>query len=122
MIVGMEWRKLTTSDWRWRDVAKWAIVPVAFAGMLLTSMFAFREATLCTILIIRNVLPIFTIIAEKSLFGTPKEMSSYLVLSLLVTFAGSILYGVADISATRFGKVLILINCIFTVMDRLVQT
>merc|ERR1719343_1418659 len=100
---------------------KWLIVPFAFAGMLGTSMFAFKEASLTTILIMRNILPILTFGFEKVLFNQPEFMCWKVVMSLVVTLVGSVLYGFVDVSATNLGKVLILVNCAFTIVDRLVQ-
>ncbi|CAK0884419.1 unnamed protein product [Prorocentrum cordatum] len=119
VIVCMEFDKMRLD--KWADFLKWLIVPFAFAGMLGTSMFAFKEASLTTILIMRNILPILTFGFEKALFNQPESMCWKVVLSLAVTLAGSVLYGFVDISATNLGKMLILVNCAFTIVDRLVQ-
>merc|ERR1719221_924110 len=63
VIVCMERDKLKVD--KWADFLRWLIVPFAFAGMLGTSMFAFKEASLTTFLIIRNMLPILTFGVEK---------------------------------------------------------
>jgi len=119
VIICMEYDRMKME--KWADFMKWLVVPFAFAGMLGTSMFAFKEASLTTILIMRNILPILTFGFEKALFNQPESMCWKVVLSLLVTLVGSLLYGVVDISATNLGKMLILLNCGFTIVDRLVQ-
>jgi drug/metabolite transporter (DMT)-like permease len=119
VITCMEFDKMKMS--KWSDFMKWLIVPFAFAGMLGTSMYAFKEASLTTILIMRNFLPILTCGFEKVLFNQPNSLSWSIILSLLVTLAGSMMYGIVDISASNLGKVLILVNCAFTIVDRLVQ-
>merc|ERR1719291_762320 len=119
VIVCMERDKLKVD--KWADFLRWLIVPFAFAGMLGTSMFAFKEASLTTILIIRNILPILSSGFEKVLFNQPESVCWKVVMSLLVTLAGSVLYGFVDVSATNLGKMLILVNCAFTIVDRLVQ-
>jgi len=119
VILCMEWDKMKID--KWSDFMKWLIVPIAFAGMLGTSMYAFKEASLTTILIIRNILPILTFGFEKVLFNQPEFLCWKVVMSLLFTLAGSVLYGFVDVSATNLGKVLILVNCAFTIVDRLVQ-
>jgi len=119
VIICMEFDKMKLD--KWADFLKWLVVPFAFAGMLGTSMFAFKEASLTTILIMRNILPILTFGFEKALFNQPESMCWKVVLSLVVTLAGSMLYGFVDISATTLGKMLILVNCGFTIVDRLVQ-
>jgi len=119
VIACMEFDKMKME--KWSDFMKWLIVPFAFAGMLGTSMFAFKEASLTTILIVRNILPILTFGFEKALFNQPESVCWKVVMSLVVTLAGSVLYGFVDVSATNLGKVLILVNCSFTIVDRLVQ-
>jgi drug/metabolite transporter (DMT)-like permease len=119
VIVCMERDKLKMD--KWADFVRWLVVPFAFAGMLGTSIFAFKEASLTTILIIRNILPILSFGFEKAVFNQPESMCWKVVMSLAVTLVGSVLYGFADISATNLGKVLILVNCLFTIVDRLVQ-
>jgi drug/metabolite transporter (DMT)-like permease len=119
VIICMEYDKMKLD--KWADFMKWLIVPFAFAGMLGTSMFAFKEASLTTILIVRNILPILTFGFEKALFNQPESVCWKVVMSLVVTLAGSVLYGFVDVSATNLGKVLILVNCGFTIVDRLVQ-
>jgi drug/metabolite transporter (DMT)-like permease len=119
VIVCMERDKLKMD--KWADFVRWLVVPFAFAGMLGTSIFAFKEASLTTILIIRNILPILSFGFEKAVFNQPESMCWKVVMSLAVTLIGSVLYGFADISATNLGKVLILVNCLFTIVDRLVQ-
>jgi len=104
------------------DFLKWLIVPFAFSGMLGTSMFAFKNASLTTILIMKNILPILTFGCEKALFNQPASVNWKVVVSLLMTLAGTVLYGYFDISATNLGKVLILLNSLFTITDRLVQS
>jgi drug/metabolite transporter (DMT)-like permease len=89
--------------------------------MLGTSMFAFKNASLTTILIIRNTLPILTFGCEKALYNRPDSVSWKVVMSLGMTLTGTVLYGFADISATSLGKVLLLINSLFAITDRLVQ-
>lgn len=118
-VLCMQGRKVC--DGQWRDLRKWSVVPFFFAGMLVTSMWALKEATPFAALIPRSLLPIISFGAEKLLFNTPPGVTSSMIISLLVTFAGMVLYGYADASVTTFGKVLIGINCWFTLLDRLVQ-
>merc|ERR1719188_1886083 len=120
VIVLMEFHRMTCAQWK--DLLRWSVVPLAFAGMLATSMWAMREASLPAVLILKNFLPIVSFAAEKALFNTPLSVTKSMLLSLLVTFAGTVLYGFADASVTNMGKLLVVVNCGFTLMDRLVQT
>merc|ERR1712183_666267 len=85
-------------------------------------MFAFKNASLTTILIMKNILPILTFGCEKALFNQPESVNWKVVMALLMTLAGTVLYGFVDISATNLGKVLIIVNSLFTILDRLVQS
>jgi hypothetical protein len=120
VILLMEFHKMSCKQWK--DLLKWSVVPIAFAGMLATSMWAMREASLPAVLILKNFLPIVSFAAEKALFDTPLSVTKSMIFSLLLTFAGTVLYGFADASVTNLGKLLVVVNCGFTLADRLVQT
>jgi drug/metabolite transporter (DMT)-like permease len=120
VILLMEFRKMSCA--RYGDLLRWAAVPLAFAGMLATSMWAMREASLSAVLILKNFLPIVSFAAEKALFNTPLSITKSMVFSLFVTFVGTVLYGFADASVTNLGKLFVVVNCVFTLADRLIQT
>lgn len=89
--------------------------------MLSTSLFALKETTVSTVLILRNVLPLVSFVGEKWLFGTPQVVTLSHTVSLLVTFVGTVLYGYSNLSVTTFSATMIFINCIVTVADKLLQ-
>jgi len=120
VIVCVEFNRLATGSRQ--DLAKWLVVACAFSGMLGTSMWVFKETTLTTILITRNILPLLSLLAEKYFFDTPKSVPISILLSLACVLVGSVVYGYGDVSITRFGEFLIMLNCIFTLVDRLLQT
>jgi uncharacterized membrane protein len=119
MILLFEFRKLKVT--KKSDVWKWMMIPFFFAGMLATSLWAFKETTLSTVLILRNVLPLCSFATEKYFFGTPENVSLNLVLSMVVTLLGTVVYGYWNLSVTLFGAVLIFANCVITVADRVLQ-
>lgn len=119
MILAFELRKLKVT--RSSDLWKWMVIPFFFAGMLATSLWAFKETTLSTVLILRNVLPLCAFATEKYFFGTPEHVSANLVLSMVVTLAGTVVYGYWNLSVTLFGAILIFANCVITVADRVLQ-
>lgn len=106
---------------KWQDVVRWMAIPFIFAGMLTTSLCALKETTLSTVLILRNTLPFMTFAAEKTLFGEPREVTGQLLLSLCITLVGTVLYGWSNLSVTRHSAGLIALNCILTVIDKLLQ-
>jgi uncharacterized membrane protein len=119
MILVFELKKLKVA--RYADLWKWMVIPFFFAGMLATSLWAFKETTLSTVLILRNVLPLCAFATEKYFFGTPEHISSSLIMSMVVTLGGTIVYGYWNLSVTLFGAVLIFANCVITVADRVLQ-
>lgn len=119
VILVMQCRELSYGNWR--DLVRWSIIPFFFAGMLTTSVLAFKETTMSTVLILRNVLPLIAFAAEKMLMNVPRNITPSLVLSMLLTLAGTVLYGYTSASVTSRGAVIIGFNCVITVMDRLLQ-
>ncbi|CAE8686648.1 unnamed protein product [Polarella glacialis] len=105
----------------WASILRWVPVPIFFASMLASSLFALKETTVTTVLILRNVLPLFSFVAEKVLFGTPLVVNYKPVLALLVTLFGTVVYGCDNISVTHHSAALILFNCVVSVCDRLLQ-
>jgi hypothetical protein len=85
-VLGIESHKMCCRHWQ--DLVRWTVVPLAFAGMLATSMWAMREASLSAVLILKNLLPIISFAAEKALFNTPVNVSTSILLSLFLTFVG----------------------------------
>eukprot|EP00747_Dinoflagellata_sp_TGD_P163619 gnl/TRDRNA2_/TRDRNA2_182475_c0_seq1.p1 gnl/TRDRNA2_/TRDRNA2_182475_c0~~gnl/TRDRNA2_/TRDRNA2_182475_c0_seq1.p1 ORF type:complete len:478 (+),score=78.77 gnl/TRDRNA2_/TRDRNA2_182475_c0_seq1:59-1492(+) len=118
-VMILEWKNMTYE--KLSDVIKWMIVPLFFAGMLSTSIWAFKETTMSTVLILRNVLPLFAFAVEKYLFNNPATVTASLILSMFVAFAGTVLYGFTNISVTKFSAFIILANCVITVADRVLQ-
>lgn len=106
---------------RWSDLMKWLAVPFLFAGMLCTSLWALKETTLSTVLILRNVLPLVAFAAEKLLFGTPQRVTAPVVTSMLLALVGTLLYGCCNIAVTHRSAVLVGVSCVLTVLDKLLQ-
>jgi GDP-mannose transporter len=115
----VEWRNMKCG--KWVDLAKWAIVPVFFAGMLITSVWSMTELSLSAVLILRNMLPVITFVAEKMLYDSPKQVSRSMLLSMLVALTGTVIYGCRSAAVTHRGILFIVMNCLITVADRLLQ-
>jgi GDP-mannose transporter len=119
MFTVMEWRNLKCA--KLVDLAKWSVVPFFFTGMLYTSIHSLKELPLSAVLILRNVLPIFTLCGEKILYGKPTEITSTMVLSMLLALLGTTMYGSWNLTVTRSGVLLVIGNCVMTVFDRILQ-
>ncbi|CAJ1409065.1 unnamed protein product [Effrenium voratum] len=104
-----------------RDFLRWLPVSFLVSGMLGTSIFALEGTTVSTVNIIRNVLPLITFVLEKIMFNSPPLVRPGHVLSMFLTLFGTTLYGMSNFSVTRYSLVMILLGCILTVADKLLQ-
>jgi len=114
-----EWRNLKCG--KLVDLVKWSVVPFFFTGMLYTSIQSLHEMSLSGVLILRNVLPLFTLFAEKTLFGKPSEVTASMLVSMLVALLGTVVYSCWNVTVTRSGIHFVLANCVLTVVDRILQ-
>jgi len=121
IVLAMEGRKLNYAAARKADILKWCVIPFFFAAMLASSIYALKETTLSTVLILRSILPICTLIVEKRLFNAPAILSTPIICSMLVCIVGTVIYGCTSLSVTPWAVQLILLNCVVTVADRLLQ-
>mmetsp|Transcript_60788 Transcript_60788/g.113664 ORF Transcript_60788/g.113664 Transcript_60788/m.113664 type:complete len:413 (-) Transcript_60788:9-1247(-) len=103
------------------DFLRWLPVSFLISGMLGTSIFALEGTTVSTVNIIRNVLPIITFALEKLLFNSPRTIRPGHILSMFLTLFGTTLYGFYNFSVTRYCLMMILLGCVLTVVDKLLQ-
>jgi drug/metabolite transporter (DMT)-like permease len=105
----------------WRDVLLWsATVPWLFSCMMITSITSLRHASVGMSNVIRNISPLLTMPIEHFLVH-PIEIDVHTVFSLLVILAGIVLYVHEDVHSEVLGIVLLVVNMIFAMSDRLVQ-
>lgn len=104
-----------------RDVARWGLsVPLLFVGMLATSMLAIQYASLGTIVVCRNVAPLFTLAIERC-FRAPFVSSAHTLASLCVIVTGVTLYELTEVSFSLAGMAAIAANMAFAVLERIMQ-
>jgi solute carrier family 35 protein len=104
-----------------RDALRWGLtVPLLFAAMLVSSMFAMEHNTLGTVVVFRNVAPLFTLLIER-MFRVPMKVTRDTVLSLVAIVLGVVLYHYHSIGFSRIGLVAICLNMSFAVLERLMQ-
>jgi len=111
---------------RWRDAAKWLFVPFFMSCSLATSILSSRESSSSAVLIVANVLPLLLCCIEWkcTLITVPAQTWSILA-ALSMTLSGALLYGCMDNSArlaSSIGKILIFVNCLCTLANRMIQT
>ena len=104
-----------------RDALRWGLtVPMLFAAMLVSSMVAMEYNTLGTIVVFRNIAPLFTLFIER-MFRVPMKNSNETVASLLTIVVGVILYHSKGVAFSAAGLAAICLNMTFAVFERLMQ-
>ena len=109
----------------WRTTLTWGcVIPILFAMMLGTSMLALDMTTVTTVYIMRNMLPIMSYPIERYLnFPGVPRVSALLVLGMGMIACGTFFYSLPSwrVELTTSGVVILFINIIFTIFDRLLQ-
>eukprot|EP00933_Yihiella_yeosuensis_P013686 TRINITY_DN12563_c0_g3_i1.p1 TRINITY_DN12563_c0_g3~~TRINITY_DN12563_c0_g3_i1.p1 ORF type:complete len:321 (-),score=49.69 TRINITY_DN12563_c0_g3_i1:128-1090(-) len=77
--------------------AVWLVV------VLFSSFKALEEVSVPLYVVVRNLVPFLTAVCER--IALKKEMDFHLVLALLVTFSGTVLYSVSDLSIASTGAI-----------------
>ena len=95
-----------------RDALRWGCtVPLLFSAMLVSSMFAMEHNTLGTVVVFRNVAPLFTLLIER-LFRVPMQVSRDTILSLLTVVLGVVLYHRQALELSSVGFIAIVCNMV----------
>jgi len=104
-----------------KDALRWGLsVPMLFAAMLVSSMVAMEHNTLGTIVVFRNVAPLFTLFIER-MFRIPMQNSFETVAALLTIVGGVVLYHFQNVVFSTIGLLAICFNMAFAVLERLMQ-
>ena len=119
LTCGFRWRSVRIGSTR--DALRWGCtVPLLFAAMLVSSMYAMEHNTLGTVVVFRNVAPLFTLLIER-LFRVPMQVSRDTVLALLTVVLGVGLYHREALELSGVGLLAIVCNMVFAVLERLLQ-
>jgi hypothetical protein len=95
-----------------RDALRWGLtIPILFAAMLVSSMVAMEHNTLGTIVVFRNVAPLFTLFIER-MFRVPMAVSCETVLALLSIVVGVALYHLHTLGLTTMGLIAVCLNMV----------
>jgi len=104
-----------------RDALRWGLtVPLLFAAMLVSSMVAMQYNSLGTIVVARNIAPLFTLLIE-GFFRIPMQVNRETVASLLTIVVGVAVYHHSSVRLTPLGLAAICFNMFFAVLERLMQ-
>ena len=118
-VLALSWKTVRVGSWR--DALRWGLtVPFLFSAMLVSSMFAFEHNTLGTVVVCRNIAPMFTLMIER-MFRVPITVTTETILALLTILLGVVLYHFNTLSLTLIGFVAIALNMVFAVLERLLQ-
>merc|ERR1719162_488987 len=66
------------------DLLKWCVVPFFYASVLASGIWALKVTTVSTVLVLRNVLPLFALMAEKLFMTKSNPITLKVVGSMLV--------------------------------------
>ena len=92
-------------------------IPPLITIMLISAMYALNYASIGSFVIIRNVLPLFTLIVDSALNKTCPDKIQLFSLLLIVT--GAIIYEHGNIKFSEWGLTLLLINLVSCCADRI---
>jgi len=120
VLLVLEYRRMAIG--KWVDLAKWSLVPVLFAGVLATSLWALKVSSVSTVLILRNALPLVTLIIDKLLLGASQPVTELQILSILVVLGGTVIYSHWNVAVTSHGVALMIFNCVLIAVDRSLQS
>jgi drug/metabolite transporter (DMT)-like permease len=106
-----------------QQMLRWCVVPFMYAAMLNASIYAYEYLTLTLVTIFRNLAPLITIAVEQ--FTMPPEhrpkVTAPVVLSLVTMIIGAILFSYSGDGFSWFGLLLVVVNTLIAILDRLLQ-
>jgi len=104
----------------WIDFLWFAPAPCfLFAGMLLTSMYAYSYNTVATIVVFRNLSPLFAMAAEL-LQAKPIDVNTAMVFALCMAVVGCVVFGHGNIQLSVMGFVTVMLNLFIATTERVV--
>eukprot|EP00931_Biecheleriopsis_adriatica_P069890 TRINITY_DN43700_c0_g1_i1.p1 TRINITY_DN43700_c0_g1~~TRINITY_DN43700_c0_g1_i1.p1 ORF type:complete len:416 (+),score=62.19 TRINITY_DN43700_c0_g1_i1:101-1249(+) len=108
---------------QWIDLGRWLVsMTPLWIAQLITSLYAFKAASVSAVQIIRSVLPLLSFAMEKTLYNDPEHVSTSLILSMVLVIAGTTLYGCSSASVTAEAFAWIFINSMFTVVATVLRS
>jgi drug/metabolite transporter (DMT)-like permease len=106
-----------------KQMMKWCVVPVFYAAMLNTSLLGYEYLTLTLVTLLRNCAPVLTMCIEQ--FTMSEEHRPKFTLPVMAAFAtmiiGAFLFSYTQESFPFIGLVIIVINTLLAILDRVVQ-
>lgn len=115
-VVG--WRSLHVGSLR--DLLLWLRVAPFFAGVLLTSILALKDAPMSLVIVFRGLAPFFGLAVEM-FYPNPLQVNKLTVLSLMGMLIGVCCYARHMPGGSMYGVLWVILNNVFVIGDRLLQ-
>mmetsp|Transcript_21751 Transcript_21751/g.38992 ORF Transcript_21751/g.38992 Transcript_21751/m.38992 type:complete len:334 (+) Transcript_21751:146-1147(+) len=119
MLVIFGWSSLHVGSAK--DLLRWCMVVPFFTGMLLSSILALKVAPMSLVVTLRCLSPLGALAVER-FYPNPGEISSEVIISILVMFAGGFMYVSQVTDQSHFqGIGWVFLNSMIAIMDRCLQ-
>jgi len=101
--------------------ARWSVLTVFFSGGLITSILALKSGSVSFFMIVRNLMPLFTLLIERPLLPveSTRPITQEVVLALTTLAAGTAFYAGSDLNVHSLGW--IFLNMIIMISYRLAE-
>merc|ERR1740121_796802 len=106
------------------QLLKWLVVPVLFAGMLISAFYAYAKISLTLLTLVRNLTPLLMLPLELLVMPPQNRpgVSVGVVLGICIMLAGAIVYSGGNVaSISLVGVAFAVLNMVLAVSDRLIQ-
>jgi len=106
------------------QIMRWLIVPIFFAGMLISAFYAYARISLTLLTLVRNLTPLLMLPLETIFMAPDKRpaVSVNVVVGILIMLAGAIVYSGGNLaSISMIGVGFACLNMVLAVTDRLLQ-
>lgn len=118
LMVTCCWSTLHVGSFR--DFARWCRVPPFFAGVLLTSILALKDAPMSVTVVFRSLAPMFSMVIE-AFYPSPLRISKPMVLSMTGMVGGAFLYCWDLERSSIKGIGWVMLNNMFVICDKLLM-
>jgi len=119
--LALQWKEVFGADRK--KLLRWCIVPVFYAGMLNSSLFAYKYTSLSLMIVFRNLAPLVTMTVENFVMDTQHapKVTLPVVLAIVLMVIGALLSSIGQSDASWIGLAVVLLNTLLAVTDRLIQ-
>jgi len=119
--LASKWKEVFGADRN--QMLCWCIVPVFYAGMLNSSLFAYKYISLSLMIVFRNLAPLVTMLVESFVMDAQHAPKVTLpaVLAIMMMVMGALLSTIGQSDASWIGLAVVLLNTLLAITDRLIQ-